>query len=129
MNKNKNVKKNFTGFVAYYDDENIVYEKNNYISSSAGKRKATNWHEINRKKLVALELLWHGESKIKISHKEYPHITPSDWYFSHYGYLNMSTHQVKVLSRNIGYIKDKILTLYCVSEDTGIIKMEHRSNE
>jgi len=116
----------FTGFVAYYSDGNKVEEKNNYISKKAGCKKSTNWHEVDRDKITALELFWNGESKIKIDKSDYPYLSPGDWFFSHYGCLNMSTHETTVVSRNIGFIKEDTLTVYCVLEESGVVKVEHR---
>jgi hypothetical protein len=123
----QNENKKFTGFVVHYANGNTVEEKNDYISQIAGCKKSTNWHEIDKDKITALELFWNGESKIKIDKSSYPHIGPSDWYFSHYGSLDMSTHKNIVISRNIGYIKDKLLTIYCVDEKSGVVKIEHRN--
>jgi len=118
--------KKFTGFIAHYSDGNQVKEKNNYYSKKAGCKKATNWHEVDKDKITALELFWKGESKIKIDKSEHAHITSADWFFSHFGCLDMENHQTKVISRNIGFVKGDIINIYCVLEDTGVVKIEHR---
>jgi len=118
--------KRFTGFVAFYKDGNEVREKNNYFSSKTKRKKATNWHEVDKDKIVALEIFWKGQPKIRIDKDDHPDLKPSDWFFSHFGCLDMNTHETKVISRNIGFIKGDILTVYCVVEETGVVKVEHR---
>ena len=123
----KEAPKDHTGFVAYYESGMVVCEENTYFSKSSGRTKATNWSEVEKDKLVALELLWNGEIKARVDKVKYPHLTPSDWYFSHYGSLEMSTHKTQVVSRNIGYYKDSLLTLFRVEEKSGVLNVEHRS--
>jgi len=119
-------KNKFTGFLAHYKDGSVVKEKNHYYSSKLKKECATNWHEIDKSQLVSLELLWGGESKIKISIEEYPAIKPSDWFFSHYEYFDLKNRNVIVISRNIGISKKDHKQIYSVHEETGILKTEIR---
>lgn len=112
----------FTGFVAHYKDNKVIREKENFFSKKLQKKCATNWAEIDKTQLVALELLWRGKSKIKIDLKEYPHIIPEDWFFTHSGMYNMKNHEIIVLTRNIGFKKDSITQIYSVDEETGILR-------
>lgn len=116
----------FTGFLAYYSDDLIVKEKENYFSKKLNKNCATNWAEIDKTRLVALELLWRGQSKIKIDKKEYPFIKPEDWFFTHSGMYNMKNRNITVISRNIGFKKDNITQVYSVDEETGILRTSIR---
>ena len=116
----------YTGFIAYYDNNIIVKEKENYFSKKLKKKCATNWAEIDKNRLVALELLWHGQSKIKISREEHPHIKSDDWFFTHSGMFNMKNRNVTVISRNIGFKKDNIIQVYSVEEETGILRSSAR---
>lgn len=117
---------NFTGFLAYYSRDILVKEKENYFSKKLNKNCATNWSEIDKTRLVALELLWHGQSKIKIDKKDYPHIKPEDWFFTHSGMYNMKSRNITVISRNIGFKKDNITQVYSVDEETGILRTSIR---
>lgn len=117
----------FTGFVAYYSNGKKIKEKENYLSKKLGKKMATNWAEIDKEKLSALELMWNGESKIKIDKKDYPHITPNDWFFSQTGVFDMDKQKVIVVGRNIGYRKEDIIQVYTVIEDIGILKSSVRN--
>lgn len=123
--KEGNSRKNFTGFVAYYDDGRKLREKENYTDKS-GKDCATNWSEVKKDKLVALELLWNGKSKIKISKDEYPSIKPEDWFFSQLGYQDMSKREIVVIARNIGFIKEGILQVFTIDENTGNLRISTR---
>jgi hypothetical protein len=58
--------KEFTGFVARYKNGATIYEKEDYFSKKLNKKCATNWEEVDKSKLASLELLWKGQSKIKI---------------------------------------------------------------
>lgn len=117
---------NFTGFVAHYNNDILVKEKENYFSKKLNKNCATNWAEIDKTRLVALELLWQGQSKIKIDKKDYPHIKPEDWFFTHSGMYNMKNRNISVISRNIGFKKDNITQVYSVDEETGILRTSIR---
>jgi hypothetical protein len=117
----------FTGFVAYYSAKKAVLEKENYLDKKTGQKKATNWSEIDKSKLNALELLWRGESKIKIDKKDHPHIGPDDWFFTHTAYFDMAKQRITIVGRNIGYRKNGILQVYTVVEDTGILKSSVRN--
>ena len=110
---------NHTGFIAYYEDGKSVREKENYFSKKLQKICATNWAEINKKKLVALELFWHGQSIIKIDKADYPTITPDDWFFSQSAFFEMKNKKLTILSRNIGYKKGSITQIYSVEEASG----------
>ncbi|MBD3261255.1 MAG: hypothetical protein GF334_06155 [Candidatus Altiarchaeales archaeon] len=115
-------KKPFTGFIVHYENGKTVRERENYISKKLNKQCATNWAEIDKARIVALELIWKDKSKIKLSKEEYPSIKPGDWYFSHTGYLDMKSRKVVVVKRSIGYIKDGLLHIYSVDEKEGSIK-------
>jgi hypothetical protein len=117
---------NLTGFIAHYANGSIVKEKENYTNKKLQKKCATNWSEIDKNQLVALELLWHGKSIIKIDKKDYPHIKPEDWFFTQTGIFELKDRKVKVLARNIGFNKDKIIQVYSVEEETGILRTSVR---
>lgn len=124
-------KESFTGFVITYSDGSKVYEKENYFSKRLNKKCATNWAEIDKSRISSLELFWNGTSKA-IVHKvntDDPEIKleAKDWFFSHRGYLDMGTRKIKVISRNIGYIKDNILYITSIAEDTGEITRSIRA--
>lgn len=116
----------FTGFIAYYKDK-AIKEKENFFSSKLNRKCATSWAEIDKEKLTALELVWKDTPKIKITLEDYPHIKPSDWFFSQYGYFDLNKRTTIVVARNIGYDKDNLRIVYSMNEETGIIKVEHRS--
>jgi hypothetical protein len=117
----------FTGFVAHYGKKKTVLEKENYLDKKTGQKKATNWSEIDKDKLTALELLWHGESKIKIDKKDHPYISSDDWFFTQTAYFDMTKQKIAVVGRNIGYKKDGVLQVYTVVEETGILKSSIRN--
>lgn len=117
----------FTGFVAHYGSKKTVLEKEDYLDKKTGQKKATNWSEIDKSKLTALELMWRGESKIKIDKKDYPHIGPGDWFFTQTAYFDMTKQKIIVVGRNIGYKKDGVLQVYTVIEENGILKSSVRN--
>lgn len=117
----------FTGFIAHYGPKKKILEKENYFSKKLGHNKATNWSEIDKDKMTALELIWHDKSKIKIDKKEYPHIKPDDWFFSQHATFDMESQSIVVVSRNIGYKKGDIIQIYTVEEETGILKTSVRN--
>lgn len=119
----------FTGFRAYYNNNIIVKEKENYFSKKLQKNCATNWAEIDKNRLVTLELLWHGQTKIKIDMKEHPHIKPEDWFFTHSGLYNMKSRSKTIIARNIGFKKNNIIQVYSVEEETGILRSSVRGNK
>lgn len=122
--------KKFTGFIAYYNNGARVYEKENFFSKKLDKKCATNWAEIDKKRLSALELVWNGKSKIKIKKESdsfHEELSPKDWFFSQNGYLDMGSRKVIVLARNIGYIKDNLIHITSVIENTGDIRKSIRS--
>ena len=119
--------KKFNGFVAWYKDGKIVQEKEDYLSKTLNKQCATNWAEIDKDKLVALELIWQNDSKIKIDIKDYPHITPYDWFFSQTAYFDMKSRKKAIVSRNIGYKKNSIIQIYSVEENTGVLSSSLRA--
>lgn len=118
----------FTGFIAHYANKSLVKEKENYYSNKLKKKCATNWSEIDKNQLVALELLWEGKSIIKIDQKSYPHIKSENWFFTQTGIYDLKERKVKVLARNIGFKKDKIIQVYSVEEETGILRTSVRGN-
>jgi len=113
----------FSGFVAVYDDGTRVPERENYHSEKLRKKMATNWLEIDKARLVSLELFWRGRKMSSISKLDHPDITPTDWFFSHTGCLDISTHAIHVVARNIGY-KDKsgLTNIISVSDSEGTMK-------
>lgn len=115
----------FTGFIAYYGPKKSVKEKENFINKD-GVAKATNWYEIDKDKLTALELVWKDEPKITIDKKDYPHIQPNDWFFTQTAYFDMQKQETVVISRNIGFKKDGYIQVYTVEENTGILKSSMR---
>jgi hypothetical protein len=115
----------FTGFIAHYNNKTIV-EKENFYSKKLNKNCATNWAEVDKNKLIALEIIWHGKSIIKIDKKDYSHIKPEDWFFTQTGIYNIKDRKIRVLARNIGYKKDKITQVYSVEEETGILRSSVR---
>lgn len=96
-----------------------VREKENYFSKELKKICATNWAEINKEKLVALELFWHGQSIIKINKADYPEMTADDWFFTQSAIFEMKNRKLTILSRNIGYKKGDITQVYSVEEASG----------
>lgn len=129
-----NLKTEFTGFIAYYDDGKVIKERENFQSKKLNKKLATNWAEINKNKLIALELVWKNQTKVridKIPPKEtqapYKDIKADEWFFSQKGYVDMGSRDIVVIARNIGYIKDGIINITSVDEKTGIIKMYSRA--
>lgn len=127
-----NSHKEYTGFLAHYDDGRVIKERENYHSKKLKRKCATNWLEINKDKLTALELVWHGQSKAKIE-KECPKesdrgtLKPSQWFFSHYGYMDLSKRQIVVVARNIGYVKDGVVNMISVNELTGVVTYKTRA--
>jgi hypothetical protein len=103
-------------------------EKNNYFSENLNKRLATNWVEIPKDSVVALELYWKGTSAVKVALQDIPHGKPDNWYFSHTGAVDLTSKDnvPKVLSRNIGYEKEGIINIYKVKEDDGTVTFESR---
>jgi hypothetical protein len=115
----KELKNNFTGFIAHYNNGKSVKEKEDYFSKLLKKVCATNWAEVDKEKLVALELVWKNQSKININIKDYPHIKPSDWFFTQTAFFEMKSRKTVIISRNIGYKKDNITQVYSVEESNG----------
>ena len=116
-----------TGFVAHYESGSQKLELDYFINRE-GERKATNWYEVNLEKLQTLELLWHGESKVRVSKEDIPGINPEDWYFTCSGTADIANPDKPIIiARNIGYRKGKILFLFTVEEDTGNVRTHTRS--
>ena len=130
--KELSINKEYTGFLAHYDDGRIIKEQEDFYSKKFKKKCATNWAEIDKKRLVALELVWKGKSKAKIE-KQNPtdshrgDLSPDQWFFSQYGYMDMAKRNITVVARNIGWIKDGIINVTSVNEDTGTITMSTRA--
>jgi hypothetical protein len=119
---------NFTGFIATYCDGSVVKEKENFYSKKRNKQSKTNWLDIDKEKLVKLELYWKGVPSVSIDKEEHPYLSPEDWYFTHTGYMDIQDRNIKVLSRNIGFKKDGLLTIFSVNEDNGFVKVETRAS-
>jgi hypothetical protein len=110
----------FTGFIAHYPFGAFVIERENYFSKALHKPCATNWAEIDKKKLMALELQWHGKTVIEVSKSDNPEIGPDDWFFTQSAIYDMKNKKLIILARNIGYkTKDKTIQVYSVEEATG----------
>ena len=118
----------FTGFIAHYDKGVAIKEKENYFSKILGKQCATSWGEINKKKLVALELVWRNQSIIKIDKETFSHISDKDWFFSQSAMFEMKNRKIVILSRNIGYKKDNITQVFSVEESTGRLSSHVRAS-
>ena len=125
MRQNEN--RNFTGFIATYEDGSTVEQKENFFSKKQNKKCKTNWLDIDKGKLVKLELFWKGVPSASISKEDHPYISPDDWFFSHTGYMDIHSRNIKVLDRNIGFKKDGILTVFSVHEDNGFVKVDTRA--
>jgi hypothetical protein len=124
--------KPFSGFVAYYDDGTIIKEREDFFSKKLTKKCSTNWAEIDRERLVKLELLWNDESKGFISKIPSENsfnnctINPQDWFFSQKGYFDLGGKKIIVVARNIGYVNSGILHIFSVVELTGFVQVSHR---
>jgi hypothetical protein len=117
---------NYTGFIAHYGPKKTVLEMENYTNKD-GQKKATNWSELDKTKMTALELVWHGSSKVTIDKKEYPHIGADDWFFTQTAFFDMKEQKIKVVGRNIGYKKGGIIQVFTVEEQTGILRSSVRN--
>ena len=122
--------KAFTGFIAYYDNGKVIKERESFFSKILNKNCATNWAELDKSKLIALELHWNNELKVRIDKNPHPDnfnkttiITPERWLFSQKGYLDISSKKIVVIARCIGFIEDGIANITSVAEDTGIISI------
>lgn len=110
----------FTGFIAYYNNGKFVREKENYLSQTLHKTCATNWAEIDKEQLIALELHWNGQSIVRVDKANNPDITSNDWFFTQSAIFDMTNKKLVVLDRNIGYTKkDGTTQVYSVNEATG----------
>jgi len=118
---------NFTGFLATYLNGSTIKQKENFYSKKRDKKSKTNWLGVDKEKLVKLELYWKGVPIASIDKEEHPNINPEDWYFTHTGYMDINNRDIKILSRNIGFKKDGLLTIFSVSEKEGILKVSTRA--
>lgn len=119
---------NFTGFIATYTDGSTVKEKENFFSKKRSKKSVTNWLDIDKSKLTKLELYWKGVPSACIDKLDHPLISPDDWYFTHTGYMDIHDHNIKVLSRNIGFKEEGLLTIMSVNEADGTLKVNTRAS-
>jgi len=123
--------KKYSGFIAHYANGKTVKERENYFSTKLNKKCATNWSEIDKENLVALELIWNDNSKFKLTiediKEKHPDFVPSDWFFSQSGYFDMHSRKITVVSRNIGYIKDGVVNITSVNETSGNIRIYMRA--
>jgi hypothetical protein len=117
----------FSGFVAVYENGESVHERENYYSSTLRRKMATNWLEIDKDKIVTLELFYRGKKMVSIKKSEHPEILPADWFFSHTGCLDMATHEVKVVARSIGYRTGQVTNVVSVFEADGTMKGSTRA--
>ena len=101
-----------------------------FYSKKLKKKCGTNWAEIDKEKLFSLELVWKGQTKIKIEkpscsvHKN--DLNPEDWFFSQNGYMDMGTRKIIVLARNIGFKEDGHIFITSVFEKSGDIRKSIR---
>jgi hypothetical protein len=112
----------------------VIHEREDFFSDKLSRKCATNWAEIDRDRLSALELSWHGAVKSRIdkiptsaSFNVHKTMAPADWFFSQKGYFDMSTKKVVVIARNIGYRENGTLHIASVFEETGIIRIYDRA--
>jgi len=127
--------KPFTGFIAYYDNGKIIKEHEDFFSKKLNKKCATNWAEIDKNKLIKLELIWQDTPKGYITkspseqsfNKTYT-LNPQDWFFSQKGYFDLNTRQIIVIARNIGYIESGIVNILSAIEQTGIVQIYSRKS-
>jgi hypothetical protein len=124
----------FTGFVAYYNDGKIIKERENFDSKVLSKKCATNWAEIDREKLIKLELVWENQPKGFITRAPTENsfntsytLNPQDWFFSQKGYYDLGDRHVVVVARNIGYVTDGIINILSVVEKSGVVHMYRRT--
>ena len=126
----KEKQNSFTGFIAHYENGAKVYEREDYHSKKLNKKCATNWAEIDKEKLVSLQLVWKGQIKVTIdkesgsAHRSV--LKAEDWFFSQNGYMDMGTRKIVVLSRNVGFIEDNNIYITSVLEETGDIRKSIR---
>jgi len=126
-------RKPYTGFVAYYESGKIIKERESFYSKSLDKKCATNWAEIDKEKLIKLELIWQGQSKGFVSRAPSEQsfnktaFTPQDWFFSQKGYYDLGSRQVSVIARNIGYVENGIINVLSVIENSGVVQMCQRA--
>jgi hypothetical protein len=121
------VSNNFTGFIATYFDGTVVEERLNVSGNKLERKCRTNWYEVDKEKLKKLELYWVGTLRASIDKEDHPTLSHDDWYFSHTGYMDMKDRKVKVLTRNIGYKENGLLTILSVDEESGTLKVDTRA--
>jgi len=129
------VSESFTGFVAHYADGRVIHEREDFFSDKLNRKCSTNWAEIDRDRLSAIELVWHGTIKVRIdkiptstSFNAHKTMAPADWFFSQKGYFDMRTRKIVVVARNIGYKENGILHIASVFEETGILRIYDRAS-
>jgi hypothetical protein len=121
--RNSSPPASFTGFVATYEDGTSVLEREGYHSEKLRRPMATSWPEIDRARLTSLDLYWHGEKKATVSKSEQPHLDADGWFFSQTGYMDVSSHTILVIARNIGYRgRDGLLYVTSIRESDGALK-------
>jgi hypothetical protein len=121
------------GFIAYYSDGKVIKERENFFSKVLNKKCSTNWAEIDKSKLVKLELVWQNQVKGYITCTPHPDafntkytLSPQDWFFSHNGYFDLGSKSIVVVARNIGYTENGYTNILSVAEQTGIIRIHGR---
>jgi len=133
--ENLEYRKPFNGFIAYYSDGKIIREREDYFSKVLNKKCSTNWAEIDKNKLIKLELIWQNQVKGYIScnpsadafNTKYT-LSPQDWFFSHNGYFDLGSKNIIVVARNIGYTENGYTNILSVAEQTGIVRIHGRIN-
>jgi len=121
--ENIDIPESFSGFVVFYEDGTVEFEREGYYSERTHRFMATSWPEVDLNRLTKVDLYWHGQLKTSLSKTEHPHMGPSDWFFSQTGYMDVQRHGVRVVARNIGYRgKDGCLYVTSVNDFDGSIK-------
>ena len=123
----------FSGFIAHYETGKAIKEVENFFSKKLNKPCATNWAEIEKRLLCKIELYWNDSLKGVITKEPSKNsfntdhvLAPSDWFFSQKGYFDLGSRTIKVIARNIGYVKDSVTHILSVNEDTGIVHISQR---
>lgn len=133
QNEKSTIEKPYTGFVAHYNSGRIIKEREDFFSKKLNRKCSTNWAEIDRDKLVSLELFWQDILKAHIDkipiEESFNKIAlqPTDWFFSQNGCFNLTSRKITVIARNIGYTENGIQHIISVREDTGIIRVFDRA--
>lgn len=125
----------YTGFIAYYGENKVIKEREDFFSKKLDKKCATNWAEIDKEKLTKLELIWNDQPKgfisktpVKNSFNTSHTLSPQNWFFSQKGYYDLGNRNIIVVARNIGYIENGIINILSVVEQSGIVQIYSRKS-